>query len=424
MAWAARERAVDVHVVARRGGGSGRRRAGSAGTRRRRPPRPPAPPARPGTAAARGRRAWGGDPASRRASLPRWTDMRYSTLTTPIGELLLVADPDGALTAVHLPGRHGSTAGMQRDDALLEPARRQLTEYFAGERTEFDLPLRPAGAPFQLRVWERLAAIPYGETASLRRDRARARPSDRLARRRRGQRPQPDRDRRPVPPRDRRQRLAHRLRRRPRPEARAARPRGRARGAGVKTYTLIGADGQPYQSAEKGLLGGNGRTKVYGTMDCPVALSFLRRGFEPKHRVFFADEADRRSRRASAPAGRACASATGSGRRGRTTGDDESRRPARARPPRRLHLPGRSRRNARPRRGRRAAGRRVAEPALARRGRARRALRPPPRRPRRVGARRRGAPRQAAREGRARRRRRRAHEDLALERARRAHAAL
>ena len=58
----------------------------------------------------------------------------------------------------------------------------------------------------------------------------------------------------------------------------------------MKTYTLIGGDGQPYQSAEKGLLGGNGRTKVYGTMDCPVALSFLRRGFEPKHRVFFADE--------------------------------------------------------------------------------------------------------------------------------------
>ena len=57
------------------------------------------------------------------------------------------------------------------------------------------------------------------------------------------------------------------------------------------TYTLLGADGRPYQSAEKGLLGGHGRTKVYGTMDCPVALSLLRRGFEPRHRVFFADEA-------------------------------------------------------------------------------------------------------------------------------------
>ena len=92
--------------------------------------------------------------------------MHYSTLTTPIGELLLIADADGALTAVHLPGRHGSTAGMQRDDALLEPARRQLTEYFAGERRDFDLPLRPEGAPFQLQVWAALLKIPYGETAS------------------------------------------------------------------------------------------------------------------------------------------------------------------------------------------------------------------------------------------------------------------
>jgi len=58
----------------------------------------------------------------------------------------------------------------------------------------------------------------------------------------------------------------------------------------MKTYTLLGADGVPYQSAEKGEYGGHGRTKVYGTMDCPVALSLLRRGFQPRHRVFFADE--------------------------------------------------------------------------------------------------------------------------------------
>jgi methylphosphotriester-DNA--protein-cysteine methyltransferase len=56
------------------------------------------------------------------------------------------------------------------------------------------------------------------------------------------------------------------------------------------SYTLIGRDGRPYASEAKGLLGGHRRTKVYGTMDCPVALSLLRRGFEPKHRVFFADE--------------------------------------------------------------------------------------------------------------------------------------
>jgi hypothetical protein len=56
------------------------------------------------------------------------------------------------------------------------------------------------------------------------------------------------------------------------------------------SYTLLGRDGRPYASERKGLLGGNGRTRVYGTMDCPVALSLLRRGVEPRHRVFFADE--------------------------------------------------------------------------------------------------------------------------------------
>ena len=58
-----------------------------------------------------------------------------------------------------------------------------------------------------------------------------------------------------------------------------------------KTYTLLGRDGRPYASATKGLLGGHARTRVYGRLDCPVALSLLRRGFEPRHRGVFADEA-------------------------------------------------------------------------------------------------------------------------------------
>ena len=58
----------------------------------------------------------------------------------------------------------------------------------------------------------------------------------------------------------------------------------------MRTYTLIGADGRAYASETKGTLGGHARTRVYGRLDCPVALSLLRRGFEPRHRVFFADE--------------------------------------------------------------------------------------------------------------------------------------
>jgi methylphosphotriester-DNA--protein-cysteine methyltransferase len=59
----------------------------------------------------------------------------------------------------------------------------------------------------------------------------------------------------------------------------------------VKTYTLVGRDGAKYESETKGRLGGHAGTKVYGRLDCPVALSLLRRGFVPRHRVFFADEA-------------------------------------------------------------------------------------------------------------------------------------
>ena len=72
---------------------------------------------------------------------------------------------------------------------------------------------------------------------------------------------------------------------------RRSRSRRALRWSDMKLYTLLGADGVPYQSPEKGEYGGHARTNVYGTMDCPVALSLLRRGFQPRHRVFFADEA-------------------------------------------------------------------------------------------------------------------------------------
>ncbi|GJM41242.1 MAG: methylated-DNA--protein-cysteine methyltransferase [Ardenticatenaceae bacterium] len=62
----------------------------------------------------------------------------------------------------------------QRDDsrwatatsALLSTAVSQLTAYFAGERTQFDLPLAPKGTPFQQQVWAYLQTIPYGRTTT------------------------------------------------------------------------------------------------------------------------------------------------------------------------------------------------------------------------------------------------------------------
>ena len=59
-----------------------------------------------------------------------------------------------------------------------------------------------------------------------------------------------------------------------------------------KTYRLIGADGQPYDSPTKGTLGGHRRSKIYGRLDCPGALRVLARGNTyQKSRVFLADEA-------------------------------------------------------------------------------------------------------------------------------------
>ncbi len=93
--------------------------------------------------------------------------IRYSILDTPLGPLVLSAR-DGALEGVHFLGKPHAPAldRWRRDDAALEPARRQLGEYFAGERVAFDLPLAPGGTPFQRRVWQALGAIPCGETRS------------------------------------------------------------------------------------------------------------------------------------------------------------------------------------------------------------------------------------------------------------------
>ncbi len=61
----------------------------------------------------------------------------------------------------HLPG-----ATLLHDEAVLQPYARQFEEYFAGKRTQFDIPLDLRGTPFQCAVWRALCAIPYGVTRS------------------------------------------------------------------------------------------------------------------------------------------------------------------------------------------------------------------------------------------------------------------
>jgi methylphosphotriester-DNA--protein-cysteine methyltransferase len=57
------------------------------------------------------------------------------------------------------------------------------------------------------------------------------------------------------------------------------------------TYTLVGADGKPYESEVPGAFGGHRRTRIYGRLDCPSALRVIAGGGYVRHRVFFADEA-------------------------------------------------------------------------------------------------------------------------------------
>jgi methylated-DNA-[protein]-cysteine S-methyltransferase len=79
---------------------------------------------------------------------------------SPVGRLTLFEE-QGALTAVDWGGKSSDTP-----TPLLLEAKRQLTDYFAGRRKQFDLPLAPAGSPFKQRVWQLMCEIPYGETRS------------------------------------------------------------------------------------------------------------------------------------------------------------------------------------------------------------------------------------------------------------------
>jgi len=58
----------------------------------------------------------------------------------------------------------------------------------------------------------------------------------------------------------------------------------------TSSYTLIGADGKPYESKTKGKLGGHRGNKIYGTLDCPGAAQWIAKGHYVKQRVFFRDE--------------------------------------------------------------------------------------------------------------------------------------
>lgn len=92
---------------------------------------------------------------------------KYTIYAGPQGPLFLAVDDEGRVLRLQfVDGALPIESGWVQDDAALAEVARQLDEYFAGDRVDFDLALAPRGTPFQLEVWDQLCRIPYGETIS------------------------------------------------------------------------------------------------------------------------------------------------------------------------------------------------------------------------------------------------------------------
>lgn len=97
--------------------------------------------------------------------------MKHYTYTdSPLGRMLLASD-GRALTGLYFVGQKYEAVppGEGADEPGAAPfaqLRAELSQYFAGERRRFDLPLAPAGTAFQTHVWQALVAIPFGTTVS------------------------------------------------------------------------------------------------------------------------------------------------------------------------------------------------------------------------------------------------------------------
>lgn len=95
----------------------------------------------------------------------------YSTFPTPAGEFSVGVDEAGAVIATAFGGEAqlqlcAKDFTLVSNAARAEPAKRQILEYWSGDRRAFDIPLAPRGTVFQKSVWNALRAIPHGETRS------------------------------------------------------------------------------------------------------------------------------------------------------------------------------------------------------------------------------------------------------------------
>lgn len=101
---------------------------------------------------------------------PPTTDLRVASTDSPVGELRVVVSAVGVRAILwegedRVPGTQAEPIDAD-DDPIARRAVDQLGEYFAGARTEFDLPLDLVGTEFQVEAWRALGRIPFGETRS------------------------------------------------------------------------------------------------------------------------------------------------------------------------------------------------------------------------------------------------------------------
>lgn len=87
------------------------------------------------------------------------------TITSPIGPITLEAE-NTQVTAITIGGTARPGSATSKNAAILREASTQLSEYFAGSRTSFDLPLNPRGTVFQREVWRALARVNYGQSVT------------------------------------------------------------------------------------------------------------------------------------------------------------------------------------------------------------------------------------------------------------------
>lgn len=91
----------------------------------------------------------------------------YQKFKTPFSDLYIYADDSAIKALFFCPWKaQVATHAIQKNTPLIEQCFQQVDEYFAGERTQFNLPLAPEGTEFQQKVWQQLAKISFGETCS------------------------------------------------------------------------------------------------------------------------------------------------------------------------------------------------------------------------------------------------------------------